>query len=151
MPTPIRPLPDDVDRWIAWARWFRTLDAAVAWLVVGAVLLSIPGTFTAGQVAVLSLALVCLSFLTRRIRVFWRPVSAAVGLMVSRDLQPGDRAWYVRSRRADLVLVTARHGARVVIATSDVDADEVLTVRRTRVLLIPADHGRPPASRRAEG
>jgi hypothetical protein len=145
MPTPIRPLPDDVDRWIVWARWLRTLDAAVAWLAVVGLLLSIRGPFTAGQAAVLSLALVSLSFLTRRIRVFWRPVSALVGLMVSRDLRPGDRAWYVRSRRADLVLVTACHGARMVIATSDVDADEVLTVRRTRVLLIPADRGRPAA------
>ena len=145
MTTPIRPLPEEVDRWIAWARWLRTLDATVAWLCLWGVLVSIPGTFSAGQAAVLSLVLVSSSFLTRRIRAFWRPISAYVGLMVSRSLRPGDRAWYVRSRRADLVLVTARHGARVVIATSDVDADEVLTVRRTRVLLLPADRGRAPA------
>lgn len=144
MTTPIRPLPEEVDRWIVWARWLRTLDAAVAWLGLGG-LLWIPGTFSAGQAAVLSLALVGLSFLTRRIWAFWRPVSAYVGLTVSRSLRPGDRAWYVRSSRADLVLVTACHGARVVIAASDVDVDEVLTVRRTRVLLLPADRRRAPA------
>ena len=144
MTTPIRPLPEDVDRWIAWARWLRTLDAALAWLGLG-VLLAIAGTFSAGQAAVLSLALVSLGALMRRIRAFWRPISACVGLIVSRGLRPGDRAWYVRSRRADLVLVTACHGTRVVIATSEIDADEVLSVRRTRVLLLPADRTRTPA------
>ena len=70
-------------------------------------------------------------------------MSAWVGLAVSRRLRPGDRAWYVRSQRADLVLVTACHGIRVVIVTPDVDADEGLSVRRTRVLLLPADRDRP--------
>ena len=121
------------------------MDAAVAYLGLWGALVSIPGTFSAGQAAVLSFALVASGSLTRRIRAFWRPVSACVGLVVSRGLQPGDRAWYVRSRRADLVLITACHGIRMVIATSDVDADEVLSVRRTRVLLLPADRGRPPA------
>jgi hypothetical protein len=144
MTTPIRPLPEGVDRWVARARWLRIADAAVASLgLVG--VLCIPGTFSAGQAAVLSLALVSLSFLTHRARAFWRPISAGIGLLVSRGLRPGDRAWYVRSRRADLVLVTARHGVRVTIATSDIDADEVLSVRRTRVLLLPADRGRTPA------
>jgi len=32
MTTPIRPLPEDIERWIARARWLRALDAAVAWL-----------------------------------------------------------------------------------------------------------------------
>jgi len=144
MTTPIRPLPEDIERWIARARWLRALDAAVAWLALTGALMSIPGALSGGQAAVLSLALVSLGFLARRIRVFWRPISAYVGLLVSRGLRPGDRAWYVRSRRADLVLVTACHGVRALIATSDVDADEVLSVRRTRVLLLPADRGRTP-------
>jgi hypothetical protein len=144
MTTPIKPLPEDVDRWIAWARRLRGIDAAVAWLGLLAVLASIPGLLSAGQAAGLALALVVLGFLTRPIRLHWRPVSAWVGLVVSRDLRPGDRAWYVRSRRADLVLVTACHGIRLVIAPSEADVDEVLSVRRTRVLLIPADRARPP-------
>jgi hypothetical protein len=145
MTTPIKPLPEEADRWIAWARWLRGADAAVAWLSLWGVLASIPGTVSAGWAAAVAFVLVGLGFLALRIRVFWRPVSAYVGLKVSRGLRPGDRAWYVRSHRADLVLVTACHGVRVVIATSDVDADEVLSVRRTRVLLLPAERARTPA------
>jgi hypothetical protein len=145
MTTPIKPLPEGADRWITWARWLRGVDAAVAWLGLWGVLVSITGTVSAGRAAAASFALVGLGFLTRPIRVFWRPASACVGLIVSRDLRPGDRAWYVRSQRADLALVTACHGVRMVIATSDVDVDEVLSVRRTRVLLLPADRPRIPA------
>ena len=145
MTTPIKPLPEGADRWITWARWLRGADAAVAWLVLWGVLVSTPGMVSAGRAAAASVALLALGFLTRPVRVFWRPVSACVGLLVSRDLRPGDRAWYVRSHRADLALVTACHGIRVVIATSDVDIDEVLSVRRTRVLLLPADRARAPA------
>jgi len=144
MTTPIKPLPEEIDRWIVWARCFRALDALVAWLGLWGVLVSLSGAITAGQAAVLSFVLVSLGLLARSIRLHWRPVSACVGLTVSRDLRPGDRAWYVRSHRADLVLVTACHGVRVVIAPSDVDADEVLSVRRTRVLLLPADRARAP-------
>jgi hypothetical protein len=140
MTTPIRPLPEDIDRWIAWARWLRGMDAVVAWLVLwGAFWVSSPGLVSAAQAAAVSFALVALGFLVRPIRLHWRPVSACVGLMVSRGLRPGDRAWYVRSQRADLVLVTARRGIRAVIGTAEDDADEVLSVRRTRVFLLPAD------------
>jgi hypothetical protein len=94
--------------------------------------------------AVSALALVGLGNQIRPLRVIWRPLSGCVGLAVSRHLQPGDRAWYVRSSQADPVLVTARHGARLVIATPELDEpDEVLTVRRTRVLLLPAHDLRP--------
>jgi hypothetical protein len=140
MTTPIRPLPEDIDRWIALVRWLRGMDAAVAWLVLwGALWALFPGLVSAAQAAAVSFVLVALGFLMRPIRLHWRPVSACVGLMVSRGLRPGDRAWFVRSRRADLVLVTARHGIRAVIGTAEDDADEVLSVRRTRVLLLPAD------------
>jgi hypothetical protein len=94
--------------------------------------------------AVASLIVVALGVLVRPLRVFWRPLSGSVGLVLSRRLQPEDRAWYVRSRHADPVLVTARNGARMRIATPDLEEpDEVLSVRRTRVLLLPADHDRP--------
>jgi len=55
-----------------------------------------------------------------------------------RDLSPGDQAWYVRPGHAERVLVTARRRTRVVIARLN-DAAEELSVRRTRVLLVPAD------------
>jgi hypothetical protein len=142
MTTPIRPLPEEIDRWISRARWLRRIDAIVAWIGAWGGLVTAMGPARARQAAVLSLALLALGFLVQPLRILWRPVSALVGLLVSRRLRPGDRAWYVRSRRADLVLVTACHGTRVVIATSDLDVDEVLSVRRTRVLLLPVDTNR---------
>jgi hypothetical protein len=138
MTSPIRPLPQEVIRWISRAASLRWGDAGIAWGALWAALgwhLGPAPTLT----AVLSLALVGLGSQVRPLRVVWRPVSGSVGLAVSRHLQPGDRAWYVRSSHADRVLVTARHGARLVIATPELDElDEVLTVRWTRVLLLPA-------------
>jgi hypothetical protein len=143
MTSPIRPLPHEVARFISLATWLRWCDAAVAWTVLWALLASILGP-ASPPAAVAALVLVTLGALLQPLRVLWRPVSGSVGLVLSRRLQPGDRAWYVRSRHADAVLVTARHGARMLIATPDLDEpDEVLSVRRTRVLLIPADHDRP--------
>jgi hypothetical protein len=71
-------------------------------------------------------------------------MSGAVALVMSARLSAGDQAWYVRPGQAERVLVTARHRTRVVIVRlTDVGA-EGLSVRRTRVLLVPAD----PAWRR---
>jgi hypothetical protein len=140
--TPIKPLPDEIHRWIGRARWLRWTDAIVAWMGLWAAWVAILGSASPRQAAVLSLASVGLGLVVRPIRMLWRPISAGVGLMLSRGLHPGDRAWYVRASRADLVLVTARHGTRMVIATPDVDADEVLSVRRTRVFLLPVDEAR---------
>lgn len=143
MTSPMRPVPHEVARFISLAAWLRWCDAVVAWIVLWALLASILGP-ASRPAAVASLVLVTLGALLRALRVLWRPVSGSVGLVLSRRLQPGDRAWYVRSRHADPVLVTARHGVRMMIATPDRDEpDEVLSVRRTRVLLIPADHDRP--------
>ena len=143
MTSPIRPLPQKVNRWISRAAWLRWSDAGVAWVGLWAAL----GWFLApvpALAAVLSLALVGLGAQIRPLRAVWRPVSGSVGLAVSRRLKPGDRAWYVRSSQADPVLVTARRGTRLVIATPELDEpDEVLTVRRTRVLLLPAHDLRP--------
>ena len=139
----MRPVPHEVARFISLAAWLRWCDAAAAWIVLWAVLAGFLGP-ASPPAAVASLLLVTLGALLQPLRVLWRPVSGTVGLVVSRGLQPGDRAWYVRSQHADPVLVTGRHGARMLIATPDLDEpDEVLSVRRTRVLLIPADHDRP--------
>ena len=137
----MQPVPALVARWMARVRWFRWLDACVAWAGLwylgGAVL----GRELAGPAAVLSLLLVGLGLWVRPLRTRWRPLSGWVGLVMSRGLHPGDRAWYVRPHQADLVLVTARHGARLVIARPNLAEDEGLTVRRTRVLVLPADGG----------
>jgi hypothetical protein len=143
MTSPIRPLPHEVARWVSLAACLRWCDAAAAWVVLWAVLAGLLGP-ASPPAAVASLLLMTLGALLQPLRVLWRPVSGSVGLMLSRRLQPGDRAWYVRSRHADAVLVTGRHGARMLIATPDLDEpDEVLSVRRTRVLLLPADDTRP--------
>ena len=140
MTSPMRPVPHEVARFISLAAWLRWCDAVVAWIVLWALLASILGP-ASRPASVASLVLVTLGALLRPLRVLWRPVSGSVGLVLSRRLQPGDRAWYVRSHLADPVLVTGRHGTRMLIATPDRDEpDEVLSVRRTRVLLLPADH-----------
>ena len=137
MTSPIRPLPDEVNRWISRAAGLRWCDAAVAWAALAAVAF---GLFDLTPLAAgaLGLTILALGSQFRPFRASWRPISGSVGLAVSRGLRPGDRAWYVRAEHADPVLVTARHGTRIVIATPDLDEpDEVLTVRRTRVLLLP--------------
>ena len=138
MTTPIRAVPDSVARWISRMWWLRWVDAAIAWVGLWGLGLVL-GSALASHAAVLSLTFLCLGLLIRPIRSSWRPISGWVGLAMSRGLRPGDRAWYVRSREADLVLVTARHGARLVIVRPDLAYSEGLNVRRTRVLLIPAE------------
>ncbi len=64
-------------------------------------------------------------------------MSGWVGVAVSRSVRPGQRVWFVRDGRADAVLVTARRGLRVSIAAPQLGEAETLSVRRTRVLLIP--------------
>jgi hypothetical protein len=49
----------------------------------------------------------------------------------------------VRPGRAERVLITARRRARIVIVRLNDEGAEGLSVRRTRVLLVPADE---PAS-----
>jgi len=58
--------------------------------------------------------------------------------VISASGSQGDQASYVRPGHAERVLVTARGGTRVVIVLNDEGA-EGLSVRRTRVLLVPAD------------
>ena len=142
MTTPIRLLPEEVERWITRSRRLRWLDAATAWLCLWLAALWILGAAPARDAAVGTTVLLGLGLMVRPFRALWRPVSACVGLIVSRNLRVGDRAWYVRPDRVDLVLVTARHGTRLVITTPGFDADEGLSVRRTRVLLLPFEEAR---------
>ncbi len=75
----------------------------------------------------------------RRVRALWRPLSGSVGLIVSQPLRPRHRAWFVTAKRAESVVVTSRRGPRVVIATMADGPAEGITVRRTRVFLVPVD------------
>jgi hypothetical protein len=134
-------MPDSVASWIWRMWWLRGVDAAIAWLVLWSGLNLVPAPALASHPAILSLAFLCLGLLIRPMRASWRPISGWVGLAVSRGLRPGDRAWYVRAGEADLVLVTARRRARMVVARPDLGRDEGLNVRRTRVILLPAEIG----------
>ncbi len=138
MRMPIRPLPDAVARWIRGVRCLRWLDGIAAWIVLWlAAEVSLPdGNATVHSVlaAIVAVAGVNVSWL----RVRWRPIMGLVGLMVSRSLRPGDRAWFIRPTDAEVVLVTARRRFRMVIARAE-SADEGMSVRRTRVVLLPAE------------
>ena len=139
MTTPTRPVPDGVGRWITRRRWLRGCDGLVAWALLGAVAAAVLGPTRLEAAAVLSLALVVASAALHPLRIRWRPISGWVGLRLSRGLRPGDRAWYVGATEASLVVVTARRGVRLVIARPELVADEVISVRRTRVFLLAAD------------
>ena len=138
MRAPLRPLPDSINRWTTYVGLLRWLDAAVAWLgcwiLVGAL---IPDWPEGERIALAGLATIA-AVLVPSLRVRWRPASAFVSLRVSRRLRPGDHAWYVRPGDARLVLVTARRRFRIVIAMPDQEANEGLSVRRTRVFVVPA-------------
>jgi len=137
VPTPIRPLPGTIERWTSRLRWLRWADALAAWLALFLLLvLGLPRL--PGQAAVtLGAMLLGGAALIPRLRHAWRPVSAATTVAASRGLAPGDHAWFIHGGDASLVLVTARHGLRVVIARPGHDAAEGMSVRRTRVLLLP--------------
>jgi hypothetical protein len=141
MRTPIRPIPSAVATWMFRVRWLRWLDAALAWGGVWVIAAAALSPASGNAAAVIALLAVGLGMMLRPLRVRWRPIAGAVSLAVSRELRAGDRAWYVRARDASLVLVTARHGVRVVVTRPDLGGDEAITVRRTRVLLLPADAG----------
>jgi len=135
--TPIRPLPDTVERWVSRLRWLRWADALAGWLslLLGWSLLAPRVPSQAAMT--LAAGLLGAAALIPRLRLGWRPVSALTTLLASRGLSPGDHAWFVHGGDAHLVLVTARHGHRVVIARPGHDSVEGMSVRRTRVLLLP--------------
>ena len=137
MRSPITPVPMAVGRWMARARHLRWLDAAIAWFLAFALLWARLPAPRVGPVMVLAVVPVALAALVPPLRLRWRPASGLAGVLVSRALRPGDQAWYVRGERADLVIVTARRGLRVSIAAPDLGAVESLSVRRTRVFVVP--------------
>jgi hypothetical protein len=137
MRAPIKSLPPHIDRWVVRIGWLRSLDALAAWLTLWAGLsLVLPAFDGSGQAAVAAMV-VAVGIAISPVRGLWRPVTGWVGLTVSGALRPGDRAWLVRRGGADLVIVTARRGLRMVVAQAQESA-EGITVRRTRVLVIPA-------------
>lgn len=138
MTTPMRPVPDSVGRWLRRRRWLRWGDALVAWALLWSVSAVALGPARLEAAAVVALVLVGLGAGLQPLRVRWRPVTAWVGLRISRGLRPGDRAWYLGTRDARLVVVTARRGIRLVIVRPDLQ-DEGISVRRTRVFLLAAE------------
>jgi hypothetical protein len=139
MRTPLRPLPDVAERWARRARWLRGLDAVVAWLLLwGAGALALPAA-DGTALAIAAGGAVVAGALAPGLRAGWRPVSAVVGVAVSRPLRPGDRAWHVGPEGAEAVLVTGRRGLSLVIARPGRGPTEGVTVRRTVVLLVPGD------------
>src|SRR5213594_1474309 len=134
MRSPLRPLPAAVTRWTAAARVLGWLDALAAYLAIwGSAAVAFPSASRA-SLAVHAAAVTALGALLRPLRV-----RGAVALVLSARLSPGDQAWYVRPGHAERVLVTARRRTRVVIARLNDEGAEGLSVRRTRVLLVPAD------------
>ena len=138
MTTPMRPVPHSVARWIPRRRWLRWADTLLAWalLWIGCAVVLGPARLEAA--AVLALVLVGAAAVWPPLRACWRPLSGWMGLRISQGLRPGDRAWCLGAREATLVVVTAHHGVRLVIARPDL-RDEGLSVRRTRVFLLAAD------------
>jgi hypothetical protein len=136
MRSPSRPIPDAVERWTRWASALRAADALAAWCAAWVGLVILTGWSAASEPAVLAAVLVACAAFVRPIRVRWRPVSAWVGATVARPLRPGDRAWFVRPRQAEPVIVTARRGLRFVVAQPG-SAAEGLEVRASRVILLP--------------
>jgi len=139
MGTPIKPLPQAVERWMGRLGALRWGDAAIAWVLAWSGVAVMLGDASPLASALLASAIVAGGAWLVPLRVRWRPLSAAVGITVSRSLRAGSRAWYVRPHAADLVLVTARRGLRVVIVGGAESRTEGFAVRRTRVLLLPAD------------
>lgn len=137
MRTPVRAVPANVERAVARARWLRWVDAALTWLVTWAVVALLWETAPATASAIVALLAVALVALVGPIRQRWRPVSALTSLWVSRHLRPGDHAWLVLAESIDPVIVTARRGLRLVVA-SPRQRSEGLAVRRTRVLVVPS-------------
>ena len=137
MTTPMRPVPDSINRWIGRRRWLRWGDAFLAWVllwIAGGVVL---GSERLEAAAVVAAILVAAGAYVQPLRVRWRPLTGWIGLRVSQGLRPGDRAWYLGASDASLIVVTACHGVRLVIVRPDLQ-DEGISVRRTRVFVLPA-------------
>ena len=137
MATPTAPVPTTVETWITRSRYLRWIDALAAWVALLGVAAALLPEQPVRTIAIGSLALLAVALMVRPLRLRWRPVSGWVGVAVSRSLHPGQRAWFVRDGHADAVLVTGRRGLRLSLAAPNLGEAETLTVRRTRVFLIP--------------
>lgn len=127
-----------VERWASRARWLRALDLVAAAVIVWPfTALTLDGSATGS--AVIAVMVAGGAALAGPLRLRWRPVSALVSLSVSRALRPGDLAWCIFPERVERVIVTARRGRRLVVARPGQGATEGLEVRRTRVLVVPAE------------
>jgi hypothetical protein len=139
MRSPVRSLPPDVERWVWRVRWLGWLEALavglVAWLILALWLPDMPPLAS----AILALGLVGLAALVPALRRRWRPIRALVALSASRGLKPGDHAWLLLPEYIEPVIVTARRRLRLVVARSGQGPSEGLEVRRTRVLVVPAE------------
>src|SRR5258706_8754496 len=97
-------------------RWLRWTDAVLAWLALVLGLTVLLPRMPAPPAMALAICLLFVVSLIPRLRQAWRPLSAITTLAISHGLPPGDLAWFVHWRDADLVLLTPRHGIRIVIA-----------------------------------
>jgi hypothetical protein len=138
MPTPLRPLPAGVERWTLVARLLRWLDALMAWLALWVLAAIAVPDIAQPRLAILAALAVGAIALVRPLRARWRPASGIVAIVLSGRLSAGHHAWYVRPGHAERVLITARRRTRVVIVRLSDEGAEGLSVRRTRVLLVPA-------------
>ncbi len=138
MRSPIRPVPQIVLRWSGRARRLRWADAALAWVAMWGGILALQPTADPAALGVLAAVLVLPAVAIPPLRRRWRPVSAAVALVLSWGVRPGDRAWYVNTDGARLVLVTSRRWLHVVVAGVVQDSTEGITLRRTRGFLVLA-------------
>ena len=137
MTTPTSPLPVTIERWRARSRYLRWVDALVAWLLLTLTALVLAPPASMELIVVGSIIVLGLGAMVPPVRIRWRPVSGWIGIRVSRSLRAGDRAWFVRDGRADHVLITACHAVRVSLALPQLDEAETISVRRTRVFLVP--------------
>ena len=139
MSTPSVPLPAVVEKWISRSSHLRLVDAVAAWVILFLVVLQYMPAQSPATAVVISVSLLVVGLLVRPLRMRWRPVSAWVGVMVSRSLRPGDRAWFIRHDHADPVVITGRRGFTMSIGAPSIGEAETITVRRTRVLLVAFD------------
>jgi hypothetical protein len=141
MRTPLRPLPEEVSRWMRRARGLRWLDAAAAWLVAWGLMLGLAPAAEPAALFVLVAVLIAPMAAVPPLRRWWRPASALTALVLGWGLRPGDRAWHVWSDGARLVLVTAPRWRSIVVAGVVQDSGEGMALPRTRALLVPVSRG----------
>ena len=139
MRSPTRPLPAHIARWSSLVASLRWLDGVVGWLIAWwATTLLLPSAPNALAALIAGVGVV-IARSAASVRARWRPVSAVIGLTVSRSLRIGARAWYIRASDVQLVVVTGRRRLRLVIGAPGHGGAEGISVRRTRVLLVPAE------------